>query len=54
MLGYLGIDSRISANHNDISSSDRLILPGVGHFQHGMEQLEQLGLLELLKRGSRK
>lgn len=50
MLGYLGIDSRISANHNDISSSDRLILPGVGHFQHGMEQLEQLGLLELLKK----
>ena len=50
MLAYLGIESRISADHADISSADRLILPGVGHFQHGMEQLEQLDLIELLKK----
>ena len=49
MLAYLGIESRISANHEDIASAARLILPGVGHFQHGMEQLEQLGLVEILK-----
>lgn len=50
MLAYLGIESRISADHADIASADRLILPGVGHFQHGMEQLEQLGLIEILKK----
>jgi glutamine amidotransferase len=50
MLSYLGIESRISANHGDIASAERLILPGVGHFQHGMEQLEQLGLIEILKK----
>ena len=50
MLAYLGIESRISSNHAEITSADRLILPGVGHFQHGMEQLEQLGLIELLKK----
>lgn len=50
MLAYLGIESRISANHEDIASADRLILPGVGHFQHGMEQLEQLGLIEVLRK----
>lgn len=50
MLAYLGIESRISADHADIASADRLILPGVGHFQHGMEQLEQLGLAAILKR----
>jgi len=49
MLAYLGIESRISANHEDIASAERLILPGVGHFQHGMEQLELLGLVEVLK-----
>ena len=49
MLAYLGIESRISANHEDIASADRLILPGVGHFQHGMEQLVQLGLIDVLK-----
>lgn len=50
MLAYLGIESRISANHADIASAERLILPGVGHFQHGMEQLEQLGLIQVLKK----
>jgi len=50
MLAYLGIESRISSDHAEIASAERLILPGVGHFQHGMEQLEQLGLIELLKK----
>jgi glutamine amidotransferase len=50
MLAYLGIESRINADIADIASADRLILPGVGHFQHGMEQLEQLGLVEVLKK----
>lgn len=50
MLAYLGIESRISSDHSEIASADRLILPGVGHFQHGMEQLEQLGLIDVLKK----
>jgi glutamine amidotransferase len=50
MLNYLGIESRISADHEDVASAERLILPGVGHFQHGMEQLEQLGLVEVLQK----
>jgi glutamine amidotransferase len=50
MLAYLGIESRISSDHAEIASAERLILPGVGHFQHGMEQLEQLGLIEILKK----
>jgi glutamine amidotransferase len=49
MLAYLGIESRISANHADIALADRLILPGVGHFHYGMEQLEKLGLIDVLK-----
>jgi glutamine amidotransferase len=50
MLAYLGIESRISANHEEIASAERLILPGVGHFQHGMEQLAELGLVDVLKK----
>jgi glutamine amidotransferase len=50
MLAYLGIESRISSDHAEIASAERLILPGVGHFQHGMEQLNQLGLIEILKK----
>lgn len=48
MLAYLGFESIISSDPLVISSSDRLILPGVGHFQHGMEQLEKLGLVDVL------
>lgn len=50
MLAYLGIESRISLDHAEITSAERLILPGVGHFQHGMEQLKQLGLIDILKK----
>ena len=50
MLVYLGFESRISSNPEDIASADRLILPGVGHFQHGMEQLKQLGLIDVIKK----
>ena len=49
MLGYLGIDSQITSDPMEIVKADRLILPGVGHFLHGMEQLEKLGLIEVLK-----
>jgi len=50
MLGYLGIDAQISSDPNEIENAERMILPGVGHFQHGMEQLEQLGLIEVLNK----
>jgi glutamine amidotransferase len=49
MLGYLGFDAHITSDPNEIENAERLILPGVGHFQHGMEQLEQLGLIEVLQ-----
>jgi len=50
MLGYLGIDAQISSDPIEIANAERLILPGVGHFQHGMEQLRQLGLIEVLNK----
>lgn len=40
----------ISNDPDKIASAKRLILPGVGHFQHGMEQLQQLGLVDILKK----
>jgi glutamine amidotransferase len=49
MLAYLGIESQITADPTEIAAAERLILPGVGHFQHGMEQLNQLGLVDVLK-----
>jgi glutamine amidotransferase len=37
MLDYLGIDAQISSDPSEIVKAERLILPGVGHFQYGME-----------------
>ena len=50
MLGHLGLVAQISNDPLVIANSDRLILPGVGHFRHGMEQLAQLGLIDVLKK----
>lgn len=50
MLAYLGIEANISADLAEIAIAERLILPGVGHFQHGMEQLGQLGLIDVLQK----
>ena len=50
MLTYLGYESKISSDPLDIVAADRLILPGVGHFRHGMKQLHELGLADVLKR----
>ncbi len=49
MLGYLGVDAHITSDPNEIENAERLILPGVGHFQHGMEQLGAVGLIEVLQ-----
>jgi len=40
----------ISNDPDEIASAQRIILPGVGHFQHGMEQLAELGLVDVLKK----
>jgi glutamine amidotransferase len=40
----------ISNNADEIAAADRLILPGVGHFLHGMQQLYHLGLVDALKK----
>ena len=48
MLKRLGYDSNISKDAEEIAKADKLILPGVGHFDHGMRQLKNSGLIEVL------
>jgi glutamine amidotransferase len=47
-LARLGVDALISNLPSDISKADKLILPGVGHFQKAVENLKQLQLWEIL------
>lgn len=48
MLKKIGVDSIISNKAEDIINADKLILPGVGHFDYGMQQLHQSGLMDAL------
>lgn len=48
MLKYLGARAVISADHEVIKTADKLILPGVGHFDRAMENINNKQLLELL------
>ena len=46
----MGVPAMISSNHEEIQKAEKLILPGVGHFAHGMKHLIETGLIELLNR----
>lgn len=48
MISRAGFNSIISNRQEDINNADRLILPGVGHFEKAMEMLDQHDLLQLL------
>lgn len=45
MLKVLGARARIAEDGAALVGATRLILPGVGHFDHGMAQLESRGFL---------
>ena len=47
-LRFLKIESKITRDHSIIDESDAIILPGVGSFEQGMENLKNLQLIDLL------
>lgn len=48
MCKRLSIEAVITDNHEVISKASKLILPGVGHFKRGMENLHASGLTPLI------
>jgi len=48
MLKKIGYSSTITSDIKKIELADKLILPGVGHFDRGMEQLHSLGIIDVL------
>jgi glutamine amidotransferase len=48
MCRRLGLEAVITHDEAVIRKASRLILPGVGHFKKGMENLDQSGLRDLL------
>ena len=50
MLKKIGIQSELSNDKTVIENAEKLILPGVGHFDYGMQQLRKTGLIECLNK----
>jgi glutamine amidotransferase len=48
MFKKIGVECKISSNPQDISSADKLILPGVGAYDNGMKNLSERGFIEML------
>ena len=48
MLKYLGADSIVTSDKKEIENADKLILPGVGHFKSAMDNINKLGIKEIL------
>lgn len=48
MCKRLGIEAVITADPAELKAADQLILPGVGHFKKGMDNLRSSGLQPLL------
>ncbi len=48
MLKKIGVDSQVTADARLIAAASKLILPGVGAFDAGMDNLERSGLIPAL------
>jgi len=46
----MGNDCIISSRKEDIESAKKLVLPGVGHFKYGMDNLHKFDLIETLNK----
>ena len=50
MLKRIGCSSEISSDIGKIEAAEKIILPGVGHFDKAMENIEKLGLKEVIRK----
>ena len=51
-LDFLGAESVITSDAEEILKADRVILPGVGAFGDAMESLEKKGLISVIKKAA--
>ena len=50
MIKRVGGKSKITSSPEEIEKAEKLILPGVGSFDYGMNQLHKSGLVEILNK----
>ena len=50
MLKRIGVTSKLTNSIEEVLAAEKLILPGVGHFDYGIRQLRKSGLIECLEK----
>src|SRR5688572_24851162 len=50
MLRRIGAETELVTTAEGVAKASKVILPGIGAFDHGMEALDNLGLVEPLRR----
>jgi imidazole glycerol-phosphate synthase subunit HisH len=50
MLKKIWVPAKISSDIGDIESAEKLILPGIGSFDHGMQKLQEHNLIDILNK----
>ena len=48
MFARIGVEAVVVSNVRELDSVERLVLPGVGHFDHGVRRLRSSGMYERL------
>jgi len=48
MIKHIGFQSKVTSEVKEISAAEKLILPGVGSFDNGMEKISKLGIKTIL------
>jgi glutamine amidotransferase len=49
-LRAIGADAQVTCDEHAISQADGLIIPGVGAFPHGMANMIEAGLIEIIRK----
>ncbi len=49
MLRKIGVESCITSDPLQIATAEKIILPGVGHYDHGMRHMNELGLTDAIR-----
>ncbi|MBT7741012.1 MAG: imidazole glycerol phosphate synthase subunit HisH, partial [Opitutae bacterium] len=50
MLKWIGVDSEVCDDLPSLEKAQKLVLPGVGAFDHAMSRIRELGIFDLLNR----
>lgn len=48
MLKRIGCEATLVSSAKELVEATKIILPGVGHFDHGMKELQNSGMVEIL------